>query len=343
MFASSRVECLLAGSALFLFASTGAYALQYQRISLDPPLIGIAATGPIVSGDSDRLDAFIRTLPQTDGTLGFVIDSPGGSIVEAEKIAAFINKAASTVTVPSDSTCASACFLLFAAAAHRFMGPNALIGVHSASENGEENLYSMGATTAFARDAAAYGVPDAIIGKLVATESGRMTWLTPTDLKPMGVVLLTSTSTEARPLPARQAAPIPHVTPPSTSNHNGISAYVTPAVGAPGDGQISLAAALKSKLTALGVSVASGPGSNVYTVSGRAMLSESIWGHQIIRIEWQVLDPNGKRLGTVSQQNGIPRGSLDGPWGAIATAAAGAAAYGIIKLLPRQARVLGNR
>ncbi len=47
------------------------------------------------------------------------------------------------------------------------------------------------------------------------------------------------------------------------------------------------------------------------------------------------LDPSGKKLGTVSQQNTIPRGSLNGPWGAIADAAAGAAATGIIKLLPK--------
>jgi hypothetical protein len=48
-----------------------------------------------------------------------------------------------------------------------------------------------------------------------------------------------------------------------------------------------------------------------------------------------VVDPTGKKLGTVSQQNTIPRGSLNGPWGAIADAAAGAAADGIIKLLPK--------
>jgi hypothetical protein len=37
----------------------------------------------------------------------------------------------------------------------------------------------------------------------------------------------------------------------------------------------------------------------------------------------------------VSQQNTIPKGSLNGPWGAIADAAAGAAADGIVKLLPK--------
>jgi len=37
----------------------------------------------------------------------------------------------------------------------------------------------------------------------------------------------------------------------------------------------------------------------------------------------------------VSQQNTIAKGALNGPWGPIADAAAGAAADGIIKLIPR--------
>ena len=46
-------------------------------------------------------------------------------------------------------------------------------------------------------------------------------------------------------------------------------------------------------------------------------------------------DPQGKKLGTVSQKNEIPEGSLDGAWGKTAEQAAGAAAQGIVKLLPQ--------
>jgi hypothetical protein len=67
------------------------------------------------------------------------------------------------------------------------MAPDALIGVDSTSgENGQENLTLMAFTTAFARDAAAYGVPPAIIGKMVQTDPGRMAWLT-ADLGAKGV------------------------------------------------------------------------------------------------------------------------------------------------------------
>ena len=52
-----------------------------------------------------------------------------------------------------------------------------------------------------------------------------------------------------------------------------------------------------------------------------------------IRIDWRVLEPSGTTKGTVSQENTIPKGSLNGPWGAIADAAAGAAVPGIKKLV----------
>jgi hypothetical protein len=84
--------------------------------------------------------------------------------------------------------------------------PDALIGVHSTSENGQETLASMGFTTAFARDAAAYGVPPAIVGKIVQTEPGRMEWLSPADLQPMGVVVLAPTSSQSQPLPTTPTA-----------------------------------------------------------------------------------------------------------------------------------------
>jgi len=110
---------------------------------------------------------------------------------------------------------------------------------------------------------------------------------------------------------------------------------VAPVSGAPGDGRRSLTTALKKRLYKDGVKLANGTTSNVYTVQGIVKLTDASAGKQKIRIDWQVLDPSGRRLGTVSQQNTIPKGSLNGPWGAIADAAAGAAADGIIKLLPK--------
>lgn len=137
-----------------------------------------------------------------------------------------------------------------------------------------------------------------------------------------------ATATAARPAatqPAAQAKPAP--------KPSGV--VVAPVTGAPGDGSRSLPAALKKRLYRDGVKMANGGGRNVYTVKGTVKLTSAGSGKEKIRIDWRVLDPSGKSLGTVSQQNTIPKGSLNGPWGAIADAAAGAAADGIKKLLPK--------
>ena len=70
-----------------------------------------------------------------------------------------------------------------------------------------------------------------------------------------------------------------------------------------------------------------------YRVEGKVVVGEGKDGKQPIQIDWNVKDPQGKKLGTVSQKNEIPQGSLDGAWGKTADAAA-AAAQGILKLLP---------
>ena len=48
-------------------------------------------------------------------------------------------------------------------------------------------------------------------------------------------------------------------------------------------------------------------------------------------------DPAGHEAGKVSQLNSVPAGSLDGPWGAIALAAATEAAGGIHEVIDRNA------
>jgi len=176
------------------YGASSGHALQYQRVPLDPPAVIIAARGPIVRGDRERLLAFLdkmsRTAPTGDRLIGIALDSPGGDVVEADDLAIALKKTNLSIIVPSGSQCSSACFLIFAAASRRVIASDALIGVHSASENGDETARSLALTTAMAREAAEFGVPPAIIGKLVQTPPGRTTWLTLEDLTTMGVTVV---------------------------------------------------------------------------------------------------------------------------------------------------------
>jgi len=103
--------------------------------------------------------------------------------------------------------------------------------------------------------------------------------------------------------------------------------------GAPGDGTTSLAAALSKELTGNGVVLTKGSNPSAFKVDGKVAVGASQSGKQPIQIDWTVTDPRGRNLGTVSQKNQIPAGSLNGAWGATADAAAGAAAQGIMRLL----------
>jgi hypothetical protein len=114
------------------------------------------------------------------------------------------------------------------------------------------------------------------------------------------------------------------------------TALVPSVVGAPGDGATSLTRALQDELTKNGVPLASQQTAAAYRVEGVVKVGASRDGKQPIQIDWNVKDPQGKKLGTVSQKNEIPDGSLDGAWGPTANAAAAAAAQGILKLLPQR-------
>jgi hypothetical protein len=116
-----------------------------------------------------------------------------------------------------------------------------------------------------------------------------------------------------------------------------VSAIVPSVSGAPGDGSTALTAALQSELSRNGVSLSDQASASAYKVEGFVKVGQAKEGKQPIQIDWQVKDPAGKKVGTVSQKNEIPEGSLDGAWGRTADAAAAAAAQGILKLLPAKA------
>jgi hypothetical protein len=110
-------------------------------------------------------------------------------------------------------------------------------------------------------------------------------------------------------------------------------AYVT-VVGAPGDGERALAAALTRRLLAAGVKPATTLQTDVYDVQATVRVAPAPGGKQSVHVVWVVFSPDGDQLGVVSQTKEVRKGSLDSKWGAAADAAAGAAVDEIVKLLP---------
>lgn len=146
----------------------------------------------------------------------------------------------------------------------------------------------------------------------------------------------------APPAPEAPAVAVaaPPVAPPTVTNTTTASlpgSSGMPSVsGAPGDGNTALASALNRELTRQGMPVDRQTG-QAYRVEGQVSVGAVKDGRQAIQIDWRVKDGKGSPVGTVTQKNSIPPGSLDGAWGQTADAAAAAAAQGILKLLPQQA------
>ncbi len=111
-------------------------------------------------------------------------------------------------------------------------------------------------------------------------------------------------------------------------------AYVT-VVGAPGDGEQALAAALTRRLAAAGLKPATAFQANVYEIQGSVRVAAASGGKESVRIVWVVLSPDGTQLGVVKQTNEVRKGSLDRKWGGAADAAASDAAAQIVGLFPK--------
>jgi len=181
------------------------------------------------------------------------------------------------------------------------------------------------------------GVNDRVIAGIASDTADQLAgWL----VKKKGGVVRTARATPQQKLRANRvrAGKAPRTTASTgRTSRRIVMAMVMPVTGAPGDGKVSLTKAIKKRLYAKGIRLTSQRTDSVYQVRGVVQVGASRKGKQPIRIDWKVYDPRGKRLGTVTQKNEIPQGSLSGTWGPIADAAAGAAANGISKLLPKSA------
>ncbi len=104
--------------------------------------------------------------------------------------------------------------------------------------------------------------------------------------------------------------------------------------GAPGDGAQSLARAMADALRHSHVSLVAKPDDKAsFVVKASVDVSPPAGGKQQVKIAWSLLRADGGRVGEVKQENAVPAGSLDGPWGLTAYDAANAAAPGIAALI----------
>jgi hypothetical protein len=108
--------------------------------------------------------------------------------------------------------------------------------------------------------------------------------------------------------------------------------------GAPGDGDDSLTKSLTAVLKHQDIELVDATqGKPDLDVDGEVKVAPAQGGQQHVKIVWHVARAGGAEIGQVAQENDIPRGQLDGPWGDVAYSVAMAAEGGIMQLVDRGA------
>jgi len=122
-------------------------------------------------------------------------------------------------------------------------------------------------------------------------------------------------------------------------NDNGRTRIAVRAVsGAPGDGGTSLADAVASVLKRQDLAVLQDPNAKAdVLLEGEVTILPAKPDKQHVKIVWHVRRADGAEIGTVGQENDVPKGLLDGKWGEVAYTVALAAADGLLQVIARAA------
>ena len=106
--------------------------------------------------------------------------------------------------------------------------------------------------------------------------------------------------------------------------------------GAPGDGGQSLPRAITEILKRQDVAIVTDPQAKADLVlDADVVVANPKAGKQNVKIVWRVRRRDGGEIGTVGQENDVPAGLLDGPWGDVAYMVAVSAQDGIMQLVAR--------
>ena len=158
-----------------------ASALQIKRVETDTGTV-LLLRGDVGNGDYRRLKSSL----QSASVIGLQITSGGGSLEDGYDIARVVRDR--NLVVYAFKECDSACAFIFLAAKERYIGRGSRIGVHSVSnDHDREDADSARVTIRMSRLLVGLGVPHSVIGKIVATPPGKITFLDNRELTGLNV------------------------------------------------------------------------------------------------------------------------------------------------------------
>ncbi|MFZ6873750.1 ATP-dependent Clp protease proteolytic subunit [Undibacterium sp. Di27W] len=176
----------------FILIASGHDSMSRVNISASVQGDTLSLKGQLGEGSSVYFAEFLEKTPHTKT---IILNSSGGRLLEARKIASII-KARQFNTYVED-LCASACTYIFLAGTDRAATPNARIGFHQPSFPGITGRDLDTATQAMLDEYRQAQLPEPFIQKIGATESAGMWYPTREELLAAGVITRTTLGGES--------------------------------------------------------------------------------------------------------------------------------------------------
>lgn len=108
--------------------------------------------------------------------------------------------------------------------------------------------------------------------------------------------------------------------------------------GAPGDGGEALKKVMTELLKKQDLAIVTEPQAEADLIlTAEVTVAKPKAGKQNVKIVWRLRRKGGDEIGTVGQENDVPAGLLDGPWGDVAYVVAASAQDGIMQLVSHAA------
>ena len=147
----------------------------------------VSLSGEIVPGDALNVRQAIDEAVSGGAPIKSIrLNSKGGNVRESVTVLRTIRSAGLATIVGKGDTCASSCFLIFAAGKSKVVYSKARIGVHAASEDGQwKTERALRANRAVIRIAHLLNVPSAVRYKMRSTPPSEMAWLGRNELREM--------------------------------------------------------------------------------------------------------------------------------------------------------------
>ena len=192
---NAKLTCWFAALAFgLLSATTTATAAVFTLQPADKfGPVSVLIKGRIEPSDFDKFKAFLLQPGHLKAYANYVwLDSVGGDLNEAMKFANLFEQSSASVVVGPDGKCYSACFMMFAGAADRWLYTFGELGVHRISVNSpqadraQRREIAISVSNDLRRYLTLQGIPPTLIDRMMDTPTFDMYIIDTLMLKRMG-------------------------------------------------------------------------------------------------------------------------------------------------------------